>query len=243
MAAGELHSAAVNSDGDLYTWGEGFCGQLGTGDKRPQLTPKKIENDLEYECCQSVSCGSRQTLVLSDDGEVFSTGLGWFGVLGRSFTPFEFGANDSRTGIDEVIDEEDGIGEVVGEVVGGVVDAAAQAAENNATPPPPPAATAAAAAMVPPVTPEDSTSANHAFLTNQQNAELQLLSNLTLDDNSDQCVFKKIDSLEGVKIVGISVGHRHVLALDCENKVYSWGSGGGGALGHGDLIQRNVPER
>jgi len=30
VAAGELHSAAVTSDGDLYTWGDGFCGECNT---------------------------------------------------------------------------------------------------------------------------------------------------------------------------------------------------------------------
>ncbi|GMH73764.1 hypothetical protein TL16_g06276, partial [Triparma laevis f. inornata] len=152
VSAGELHSACVNNDGDLYTWGEGFCGQLGHADKRPQLTPKKVEvGDLEYECVETVDCGSRQTVCVTEEGEVFSFGLGWFGVLGSS--------------------------------------------------------------------------------------------NLTLVDNSTQCIPKKIEALDGIKILGISVGHRHVLALDEDGVVYSWGSGGGGALGHGDFVQRNIPER
>ena len=34
VSAGELHSAAVTSDGDVYTWGDGFCGQLGHAEHR-----------------------------------------------------------------------------------------------------------------------------------------------------------------------------------------------------------------
>ena len=91
---------------------------------------------------------------------------------------------------------------------------------------------------MPPPPPPPSASA----LTEQQQAELHLLSTLTLSDSSDQCVPKKIDALDGVHIVGVSAGHRHVLGLAEDGKVYSWGSGGGGCLGHGDLVQRNVPE-
>ncbi|CAB9510580.1 Ultraviolet-B receptor UVR8 [Seminavis robusta] len=94
VAAGELHSAAVTVDGDVYTWGDGFCGQLGLGDKRPAVAPKHVEQGgLEDECVLSVSCGSRHTLAVTEDGEIWSWGLGHFGALGRSFTPFEYDAD------------------------------------------------------------------------------------------------------------------------------------------------------
>ncbi len=60
VSAGELHSAVVTADGDVYTWGDAFCGQLGLGDKRPQLTPQQVtKGGLEDECILSVSCGAR----------------------------------------------------------------------------------------------------------------------------------------------------------------------------------------
>ena len=70
VSAGELHSAAVTSDGDVYTWGDGFCGQLGHADKRPQVLPKQVEyGGLEDECVTSISCGSRHTLAVTEEGE------------------------------------------------------------------------------------------------------------------------------------------------------------------------------
>ena len=88
VSAGELHSAVVTEDGDLMVWGDGFCGQLGLGDKRPQLEPVLVEKGgLEDECVLTVSCGARHTLAVTEEGEVWSFGLGHFGVLGRSFTP------------------------------------------------------------------------------------------------------------------------------------------------------------
>jgi hypothetical protein len=91
VAAGELHSGAVTVDGDVYTWGEGFCGQLGLGDRRPHLLPEQVTlGGLEDECVSNMSCGCRHTLVTTDDGEVYSWGLGRFGVLGRSYTDFTY---------------------------------------------------------------------------------------------------------------------------------------------------------
>ncbi len=91
VAAGELHSGAVTIDGDVYTWGEGFCGQLGLGDRRPHLLPEQVTlGGLEDECVSNMSCGCRHTLVTTEEGEVFSWGLGRFGVLGRSYTDFMY---------------------------------------------------------------------------------------------------------------------------------------------------------
>jgi len=75
----------------VYTWGEGFCGQLGLGDRRPHLLPEQVtKGGLEDECVSNISCGCRHTLVTTEEGEVFSWGLGRFGVLGRSYTDFTY---------------------------------------------------------------------------------------------------------------------------------------------------------
>jgi alpha-tubulin suppressor-like RCC1 family protein len=105
VSAGELHSAVVTSDGDLYVFGDGFCGQLGIGDKRPQLLPVQVEKGgLEDEIVMSVSCGARHTLAITEDGDVYSFGLGHFGVLGRSYTPYEYFNNAAVSGLGVDID-------------------------------------------------------------------------------------------------------------------------------------------
>lgn len=171
VSAGELHSAVATVDGDLYTWGDGFCGQLGMGDKRPQLTPKQVEKGgLEDECVTSVSCGARQTLCVTEDGEVFSFGLGHYGALGRSFTPYEYHATAAmqNMGLDDDDDDE----------------------------------------LPEPDVPVEPL-AHISQINDEMRNHLDLLANLTLDDGSDQCIPKLIDSLEGIHIVGASAGHRH----------------------------------
>jgi E3 ubiquitin-protein ligase HERC2 len=78
------HSAAITSQGELYTWGLGEFGRLGHGDITTYLKPKLITKLVGHRVVQ-VACGSRdaQTLCLTDDGTVWSWGDGDFGKLGR----------------------------------------------------------------------------------------------------------------------------------------------------------------
>ncbi len=64
-----------------------------------------------------------------------------------------------------------------------------------------------------------------------------------LADSSDQCIPMKIDSLEGIKIVGASAGHRHTLLLDDHGGMYSCGAGITGCLGLGDNASQMYPMR
>ncbi|GFN81530.1 E3 ubiquitin-protein ligase herc2-like, partial [Plakobranchus ocellatus] len=84
IACGSSHSAAIISNGDLYTWGLGDYGRLGHGDNTTQLKPKQVLA-LAGQRVVQVACGSRdaQTLALTDEGVVYSWGDGDFGKLGR----------------------------------------------------------------------------------------------------------------------------------------------------------------
>lgn len=84
IACGSAHSAAITSQGELYTWGLGEYGRLGHGDNNTLLKPKLIQKLVGQRVVQ-VACGSRdaQTLCLTEDGLVYSWGDGDFGKLGR----------------------------------------------------------------------------------------------------------------------------------------------------------------
>ncbi|OMJ88088.1 hypothetical protein SteCoe_10077 [Stentor coeruleus] len=64
-----------------------------------------------------------------------------------------------------------------------------------------------------------------------------------LEKRDDAKFPKLIFDLRNKFIVQICCGETHVLALDFEKTTYSWGFNKFGQLGHGDLIDRNVPTK
>lgn len=46
IACGSSHSAAITSNGELYTWGLGEYGRLGHGDFVTQLKPKLVSYEM-----------------------------------------------------------------------------------------------------------------------------------------------------------------------------------------------------
>lgn len=89
VACGEFHSAVVDADGRLYTWGWGGSwlaggGQLGHGDRKDQYAPRIVSalDDGGYRV-KAVACGEAHTLILTDDGETLSCGAGEHGRNGN----------------------------------------------------------------------------------------------------------------------------------------------------------------
>lgn len=71
IAAGGKHSAAISTDGHLYTTGWNGSGQLGTGDtdNRDQWT--EVASDKTFT---DVACGNQFTVAIASDGTLWSVG-------------------------------------------------------------------------------------------------------------------------------------------------------------------------
>ncbi|KEG13851.1 hypothetical protein DQ04_00751110 [Trypanosoma grayi] len=72
--AGQWHSGAINTAGELFTWGVGYQGRLGHGDKEPALVPTKVRGALTGQRVVDVACGSFHTVALTDRGVVYCWG-------------------------------------------------------------------------------------------------------------------------------------------------------------------------
>jgi len=74
MDAGYQHTACVTESGELFMWGMGLS-----------LEPVLV-NEMLNEKCVAVACGQNYTLVLTEDGKLYSFGNGKTGVLGHANT-------------------------------------------------------------------------------------------------------------------------------------------------------------
>jgi len=89
-SCGEYHTVLLSDDGRIWTFGNNACGQLGlgySGYDTGRIIPTKIpigENGLHKDVnIVKVSCGNYHTVLLSDDGGIWTFGSNVRGQLGH----------------------------------------------------------------------------------------------------------------------------------------------------------------
>ncbi|XP_033924537.1 protein RCC2 [Melopsittacus undulatus] len=75
------HSLLITTEGKLWSWGRNEKGQLGHGDTKRVEAPKLIEV-LGGEAIVLAACGRNHTLALTENGSVFAFGENKMGQLG-----------------------------------------------------------------------------------------------------------------------------------------------------------------
>ena len=85
VVAGGSHSIVLMDDGATYSFGYGRNGQLGHGNRKDQLTPRRILSaDADGpQRWTSIAAGNHHSLALSADGVLWSFGRGFKGRLGH----------------------------------------------------------------------------------------------------------------------------------------------------------------
>lgn len=100
VASSESHSLFLTSSGALWSCGAGFCGLLGHGDLHDRSLPSRIES-LGHACIVDIACGVRHSAAISEKGQVFTWGNADLGQLGHNATEdpeVHQQATDPRTG-------------------------------------------------------------------------------------------------------------------------------------------------
>jgi len=62
-------------------------------------------------------------------------------------------------------------------------------------------------------------------------------------DAQDQLLPKKIEAFAGQRVVAVSAGSGHSIAVTADGAVWSWGDGYAGKLGHGDQQSQLLPKK
>lgn len=259
--------AAVVLGRNIYTFGNGEGGQLGHGDTRSQLLPKRIDA-LADRTIKAVSSGENHTVVVATDfrgmDEVYTFGVGDYGQLGhgnsdnqllprrvnaladRPIKAISAGASHTVVvtinlhGMDEVYTFGCGLNDQLGYEAGRaqLLPRRVDALAGRTI-----KAISAGGDHTVVVATTDLHGVDEVYTFGSGD-----YGQLGHGDLENQQLPKRVDALAGRTIKAISAGRDHtiVVATDLINgmdEVYTFGSGDCGQLGHGDIRDRRLPER
>ena len=195
--AGGGHSLAITADGAVCSWGYGAAGRLGHGDAQNQLLPKKIEA-LAGQRVVTVSAGGSHSIALTAGGELWSWGSGVFGKLGHG--------DEQRQLLPKKV-----------EALAGqrVVAVSAGACHSLAI------------------------TADGAVWSWGAGGE----GRLGHVDQQGQLLPKQVEAWVDRRVVAVSAGDDHNLAITVNGAVWSWGYGASGQLGHGNRRRKLLPKK
>lgn len=92
-AAGTAHTIALAESGNIYTTGKNNYGQLGLGNTEDADTFTKVNAPWGADKAIFASASLNHTVVLTESGSMYATGLNYYGELGLESSGF--GANKS----------------------------------------------------------------------------------------------------------------------------------------------------
>jgi len=214
VAAGGLHTVALQGDGSVWAWGRGNSGQLGgTNRTAVQTTPARVrgpEGRGWLDGIRAIAAGRACTVALASDGTVWSWGANGNGQLGD-------GTKNDRHAPVQVVGP-DGSGALTG-----IVAVAASPLSGDLT-----------AAL----------GADGTVWTWGANDAGQLGDGTRPDgrDKPGRVVGPGGDGIL-TGIVAVAVSGTHALALGADGALWAWGDNRFGQLGDGTTVNRSFPVR
>ena len=207
ISGGLMHTVAIDKEGKVYTWGFNEFGQLGDGTITYSALPICIsdkENELKGKRIVDILAGYGHTVAIDEEGKVYTWGFNEFGQLG-------YVTEDNST---EPICISDKDNELKGKKI---ISISAGGAHTVAI---------------------DEEGKAYTWGYNEFG---QLGDGTTTNSVLPICISDKENELKGKRIVDISAGYGHTVAIDEEGKVYTWGNNGDGQLGDGTTTNSVLP--
>ncbi|XVE54814.1 hypothetical protein DITRI_Ditri03aG0112800 [Diplodiscus trichospermus] len=259
VACGEFHTCAVTLSGDLYTWGDGYhnIGLLGLGTEVSKWTPTKVSGDMEGMHVSYISCGAWHTAAVTSTGKLFTFGDGTFGALGHG--------DHSSTNMPREVDALRGlrtlrascgvwhtaaIVEVPSEISGGFSSGKlftwgdgekGQLGHGDEEPRLVPCRVALSN-----TTSFSQVACGHSITVALTDTGKVYSMGIVGHGQIESSGSSKLPTcVKGIirnsRIEEIACGSCHIAVRSSDAKVYTWGKGANGRLGHGDNADRNIP--
>ncbi|KAK3611385.1 hypothetical protein CHS0354_036580 [Potamilus streckersoni] len=213
------HCAVITKEGKTYTWGRNEKGQLGHGDTDRQDLPKLVES-LSTVNIVDVACGRNHTLFLTDKGQVYACGDNKMGQLGlghqSATVPSPTRMSYKGPPIRRVAcgGEFSMIVDIRGNLYSFGCPEYGQLGHN--------------------------TDGKYFVTSNKLSFKCEMVPrkvNVWIEKSRDGRLTPIID----VEVREVACGANHTIVLDSKKRVFSWGFGGYGRLGHAEPKDEMVP--
>jgi hypothetical protein len=77
-----VHCLGIGNDGQLYSWGYNYSGQLGLGDNANRTEPTRVPPPPGVTNWAAAEAGGHQSFAIGDDGQLYAWGRNWEYQLG-----------------------------------------------------------------------------------------------------------------------------------------------------------------
>lgn len=248
IACGDSHCLAVTMEGEVQSWGRNQNGQLGLGTTEDSLVPQKIQA-FQGVSIKMVAAGAEHTAAVAEDGELYGWGWGRYGNLGLGdrndrLVPEKVSAVNGEKmvmvacGWRHTISVSSsgglytygwskygqlGHGDFEDHLVPHKLEALC---DNNIS--------------------QISGGWRHTMALASDGKLYgwgwNKFGQVGVGDNVDHCSPVQVQFPHEQKVIQISCGWRHTLAVTERQNVFSWGRGTNGQLGHGEIVDRNIPK-
>ena len=257
VSSNARHAMAIDAIGNLYAWGLNSSAQLGNGNKNDSSIPLRINTgEIFNKTISTVSCGHVYTMAIDSSGKLYGWGNNGNGQLGdgtgvESLLPKRI--NQGAIANIPIVSVACGYAHTIaidnaGKVyVWGINDwgqlGLGTMNNNQMTPILLNSASISGKVMVSAVAGLNCTillDDTGTVYTSGYNGNGQLGVGSTAEYILTPQVVTYFTS-RGIKILKISAGERHILAIDDQKKLYAWGWGASGQLGNGIYGNQSSP--
>ncbi|XXG87075.1 hypothetical protein AAC387_Pa11g1857 [Persea americana] len=245
IACGDSHCLAVTMEGEVQSWGRNQNGQLGLGATDDSLVPQKIQA-FEGVSVKMVAAGAEHTAAITEDGDLYGWGWGRYGNLGLGDRSDRL-VPEKVSAVDKMVSVACGWRHTIsvsssgslytygwskygqlghGDFEDHLIPHQLEALRNN-------------------FVTQISGGWRHTMAFTSDGSLYgwgwNKFGQIGIGDSDDRCSPVQVKFPQDQKVVQISCGWRHTLAVTDKDNVFSWGRGTSGQLGHGDSIDRNIP--